>query len=261
MSVWSWGTALVAVLLKSTFVQGAGLALVFAVDVSSSVSADSYLLQRNGIVRAFQNPRLVGAISAIPGGIEVKVLEWSDPDRIVVTVGWRRVVDAASGAAFAAALHATKRSSGGLTAMGPALLAAAAAFDDLPEPADRRIVDISGDGIANFGLPPAVARDRLVAAGISINGLAILTTEPWLEDYYRANVIGGPGAFVVVARNSHSFADAMLRKLVQEVAGTPDEGLRWLGQRSLKPLLPNGRSRWQLPKIVVPAKAGTQTSG
>jgi hypothetical protein len=222
---------LVVVLLKSTFVQGASLALVLAVDVSSSVSADTYLLQRNGIVRAFENPPLISAISAIPGGIEVKVLEWSDPDRIVVTVGWRRVVDAASGAAFTAALRATKRGSGGLTAIGPALLAAAAAFDDLPEPADRRIVDISGDGMADFGLPPTVARDRLVAAGISINGLAILTTEPWLEDYYRANVIGGPGAFVVVARDSQSFADAMLRKLVQEVAGVPGEARRVIGQR------------------------------
>jgi len=67
-------------------------------------------------------------------------------------------------------------------------------------------------------VPPSVARDRIVAAGISINGLAILTEEPWLEGYYRSNVIGGPGGFVVAARNFGSFADAMLRKLVQEVA-------------------------------------------
>jgi Protein of unknown function (DUF1194) len=72
--------------------------------------------------------------------------------------------------------------------------------------------------MANFGLPPSVARDRTVAAGISINGLAILTGEPWLEAYYRSNVIGGPGAFVLTARDFRSFADAMLRKLVQEVA-------------------------------------------
>jgi Protein of unknown function (DUF1194) len=220
---------LLAALLKASLAQAAALALVFAIDVSSSVSADSYLLQRNGILRAFQNPHLLTAIAALPGGIEVEVLEWSDPDRITVTVGWQRVVDATSAAAFAAALRATKRSIGGLTAIGPALLAAGAAFDDLPEPADRRIVDISGDGMADFGLPPASARDRLVAAGISINGLAILTTEPWLEDYYRANVIGGPGAFVVAARNSQSIADAMLKKLVQEVAGTPGRARRILG--------------------------------
>ena len=190
---------------------------------SASVTADSYVLQRNGIARAFEDPRLVNAISAVPGGIEALVLEWSDPDRIAVTVGWTRLADADSAAAFAAAVRATKRSSEGLTAIGPALLAAAAAFDDPARAgARRRVIDISGDGMANFGLPPKVARDRIVAAGISINGLAILTEEPWLEAYYRSNVIGGPGAFVVVARDFGSFADAMLRKLVQEVAGTPE---------------------------------------
>ena len=210
--------AVAALLGASAPAAGAGLALVLAVDVSASVTADSYLLQRDGIARAFENPRLVNAISAVPGGIEALVLEWSDPDRIAVTVGWTRLADTTSAAGFAAAVRATKRSSGGLTAIGPALLAAAAAFDHAPEPAPRRIIDISGDGMANFGLPPAVARDRIVAAGISINGLAILTEEPWLEAYYRSNVIGGPGAFVLAARDFRSFADAMLRKLVQEVA-------------------------------------------
>jgi hypothetical protein len=218
ISAYSWLLTTAALLAASAPAAGAGLALVLAIDVSASVSADSYLLQRNGIALAFENPRLAGAISALPGGIEALVLEWSDPDRIVVTVGWTRVADPDSAAAFAAAVRATKRSSEGLTAIGPALLAGAAAFDHAPEPAQRRIIDISGDGMANFGLPPSVARDRIVAAGISINGLAILTEEPWLEAYYRSNVIGGPSAFVLAARDFRSFADAMLRKLVQEVA-------------------------------------------
>jgi hypothetical protein len=211
--------AAAALFVASAPAAGTGLALVLAVDVSVSVTADSYLLQRNGIARAFENPRLVNAISAIPGGVEALVVEWSDPDRIAVTVGWTRLRDIDGAAAFAAAVRATKRSSEGLTAIGPALLAAAAAFDHMPEPAPRRLIDISGDGMANFGLPPAVARDRVVAAGITINGLAIVTEEPWLEAYYRSNVIGGPGAFVVAARDFRSFADAMLRKLVQEIAG------------------------------------------
>jgi hypothetical protein len=215
----TWLLSAAALLAASAPATGAGLALVLAVDVSASVTADSYLLQRDGIARAFENPRLINAISAVPGSIEALVLEWSDPDRIVVTVGWTRVADADSAAAFAAAVRATKRSSEGSTAIGPALLAAAVAFDHVPEPAPRRIIDISGDGMANFGLPPSVARDRIVAAGIAINGLAILTEEPWLEAYYRSNVIGGPGAFVVAVRNFRSFADAMLRKLVQEIAG------------------------------------------
>jgi hypothetical protein len=214
----AWVLALAAALAKSGPVAGAGLALVLAVDVSGSVSADSYLLQRNGIARAFEDPRLVSAISAVPGGIEALVLEWSDPGRTAVTVGWTSLVDGAGASAFAAAIRATTRSSEGLTAIGPALLAAAAAFDGAPNPAARRVIDISGDGMANFGLAPSVARDRIIARGISINGLAILTEEPWLEAYYHRNVIGGHGAFVITARDLRSFADAMLRKLVQEVA-------------------------------------------
>jgi hypothetical protein len=214
----AWGLALAAALAKSAPAAGVGLALVLAVDVSRSVSADSYLLQRNGIAHAFEDPRLVSAISGIPGGIEALVLEWSDPGGAAVTVGWTSLADGAGSSAFAAAIRATRRSSEGLTAIGPALLAAAAAFDDAPNPAARRVIDISGDGMANFGLPPSVARDRVIATGISINGLAILTEEPWLKAYYRRNVIGGPGAFVVAVRDLRSFADAMLRKLVQEVA-------------------------------------------
>src|SRR6202007_765572 len=104
---------LAALVAKSAPAAGAGLALVLAVDVSASVTADSYLLQRDGIARAFENPRLINAISAGPGGIEALVLEGSDPARIVVTVGWTRVADATSAAAFAAAVRATKRSSEG----------------------------------------------------------------------------------------------------------------------------------------------------
>jgi Protein of unknown function (DUF1194) len=183
------------------------------------VTADSYILQHDGIARAFEDPRLLQAIAAAPGGIEVLVLEWSDPDKIKVTVDWTAVTERRSAGAFAAALRSTERSSSGLTAIGPALSAAAAQFDRLPAPASRRVIDISGDGMADFGPPPAAARDRIVTAGITINGLAILNEESWLEDYYRHNVIGGPAAFVLAAQDFHSFAEAMLRKLVQEVAG------------------------------------------
>ena len=157
----------------------------------------------------------------MPGGIEVLVLEWSDPDKIAVTVGWTRIANRGAAAAFSTAVRGTQRTSHGLTAIGSAMLTAAAAFDRMPEPAGRRVIDISGDGMANFGEPPATVRDELVKAGITINGLAILSEEPWLEDYYSRNVIGGPSAFVVVAKGFDSFAEAMLRKLVQEVARAP----------------------------------------
>ena len=205
--------------LGAASVKAAALAVVMAVDVSDSVTAVSYILQRDGIARAFEDPRLLKAVAAAPRGIEALVLEWSDPDKIAVTVGWTQITGRQSAAAFAAAVRATRRSSRGLTATGPALAAAAAQFNDLPQPAARRVIDISGDGMANLGPPPEIVRDTIVKAGITINGLAILTDEPWLEDYYRDHVIGGRGAFVVAARDFRSFFDAMLKKLSVEVAG------------------------------------------
>jgi len=196
----------------------AALAVVMAIDVSGSVTADSYILQRDGIAAAFSDPRLTEAVATTAGGIEALVLEWSDPDKIVVTVGWTEILDRRSAARFAAAVHATTRSSRGLTAIGPALAASAAQFDHLPQPAARRVIDISGDGIANLGEPPRLVRDRLVSGGITINGLAISPDPHWLADYYRHNVLGGPGAFVVTARDYHGVADAMFRKLAAEVA-------------------------------------------
>jgi len=201
--------------------QAAGIALVLAIDVSESVSSERYLLQHEGIARAFETPRLVDIIAAMPGGMEALVLEWSDPDKIAITVGWTRIASHNGAAAFAAAVRGTTRTSNGLTAIGSAMMAAAAAFEHMPEPADHRVIDISGDGMANFGLPPVQARDALVRLGITINGLAILSEEPWLDDYYRQNVIGGPSSFVAVAKTFDNFADAMLRKLVQEVARGP----------------------------------------
>lgn len=228
----------VMIWFAATPAHAAALAVVLAVDVSASVTPDSYVLQHDGIARAFEDPRLLEAIAAAPSGIEVLVLEWSDPDRIKVTVDWTAVTDQHSAGAFAAAVRATGRSSSGLTAIGPALAAAAAQFDRLPVQVARRVIDISGDGIADFGPPPAAVRDRLVAAGITINGLAILTEEPWLEDYYRHNVIGGPAAFVLAARDFHSFAEAILRKLAQEVAGASD-----IAPASVRAALPRASSR------------------
>src|SRR6266851_3460702 len=130
--------------------QAAGIALVLAIDVSESVSSERYILQHDGIARAFEAPQLIDAIAAVPGGIEALVLEWSDPDKIAITVGWTRIANRSAAAAFS----------------GSALLAAAAAFDHMPEPAGHRVIDISGDGMANFGAPPAAVRDGLVRQGI-----------------------------------------------------------------------------------------------
>jgi Protein of unknown function (DUF1194) len=201
--------------------KGAALALVFATDVSSSVTPDTYLLQMDGIARAVEDRRVLDALAAASGGVEVMLLQWSNPRDAIVSVPWTRVTDAASARRFAGRVRRARRSSRGLTAIGAAILAATRQFDSLPLPAARRIIDVSGDGMANFGIAPDLARDAAVKSGITINGLAVLIHEPWLESYYRRRVIGGPAAFVLAAQSPSSFADAMRRKLTLEIAGVP----------------------------------------
>jgi hypothetical protein len=194
------------------------LALVLAVDVSGSVDAQEYELQHEGIARAFETGALIDAIRhGRNGAIDVLVMEWSDRDKQVVTVDWTRVSGAAGAERFAAAVRATKRSSNGLTAIGDALNAAAAALARVPDKPVRRIIDVSGDGMANIGPPPQQVRDRLVAEGITINGLAILKTEPWLDSYYDQDVVGGPGSFLMQVQDFPSFIAAMQQKLTNEV--------------------------------------------
>jgi hypothetical protein len=197
-------------------------ALVFAVDVSESVDADEYRLQHEGIARGFESQPVVAAITGgSHGAIDAMVLEWSDRDKQVVTVDWTRISDAKSAAAFAAKVRATTRSSAGLTAIGDALLAAGAAFERLKDHPSRRIIDLSGDGMANIGPPPDQVRDALVAKGIVINGLAILKTEPWLNQYYDQYVVGGEGSFLLEVKDFQSFAAAMQQKLLNEVSARP----------------------------------------
>jgi hypothetical protein len=201
------------------FAEPVDVALVLAVDVSESVDAEEYQLQHEGIARAFENKAVVDAIrGGAHGAIEAMVLEWSDRDKQVVTAPWARIGDANSAAAFAARVRASTRSSAGLTAIGDALLASAAALEHLPDPADRRIIDVSGDGMANIGPPPNEVRDMLVAHGIVINGLAILKTEPWLDQYYDQYVVGGEHSFLLKVEDFQSFATAIQQKLLGELA-------------------------------------------
>lgn len=221
-------TALIATSFASArpaLAEKVDMALVLAVDVSASVGAAEYRLQHGGIARAFENPQVIDAIrNGTHGAIDVLMLEWSDRDKHAIVVDWTRVVDAASGAAFAAKVRASRRASHGLTAIGDALLASAAAFKTAPDQPARRVIDLSGDGMANIGPPPAAVRDALVARGITINGLAILEQEPWLDAYYNGDVIGGPGAFLLQVKNFRSFATAMEEKLVAEISARSPVG-------------------------------------
>jgi hypothetical protein len=207
------------------------LALVLAVDASGSVDQTRFELQKQGYAAAFRHPRVIGAIQSGPTqSIAVIMMQWTGPALQVTAVPWTRLSDAASANAFADAIAKSPRALfGGGTSISGAIDTAMALLFDNPYKAARRVVDISGDGANNRGRSAALARDEAVRAGVGINGLPILTLEPDLDRYYEQNVIGGPGAFVIAAKSYETFADAILKKLIAEIANVPPS----TGQASL----------------------------
>jgi hypothetical protein len=215
----TWLVVLLVVIAAPAWAADTDLALVMAIDVSGSIDPGEYRLQHEGIARAFENPAVLSAIAGGPhGAIDATVMEWSDRNKQVTIVPWSRIFNKASAEAFAAQLRTAHRTSDGLTAIGDALLAAAASFKTLRDYPTRRVIDLSGDGMANIGPNPAEVRDILVAQGITINGLAILQHEPWLSSYYDQYIVGGPNAFLLDVQNYGTFAQAMQEKLFNEIA-------------------------------------------
>ncbi len=203
------------------------LELVLAVDASGSVDADEFALQVDGLVHALTSGVVLDAIaSTAPRGIAIAVVQWAGPGHQVRAIDWRRVSDAASVTALAAAIKDAGRQMFGETAIAQALTFSAALVESNRFIGDRRVIDVSGDGMTNFGPDPDQARDRLVADGFTINGLTILNEAPDLEQYYRDHVIGGDGAFVLAVAGYADFADAMEAKLFREIMGTPVGGVQ-----------------------------------
>jgi hypothetical protein len=197
------------------------LQLVLAVDASGSVSHQRFELQKQGYVAAFKHPRVLQAVlSGLNQSIAVTMVQWTGPALQVVAVKWSLIKDAASIGAFADAIdQAPRQLFGGGTSISGAIDTGVALLNDSPYKAARRIIDISGDGPNNRGRSVIQARDEAVAARIGINGLPILALDPTLDTYYEHNVIGGPGAFVVPAKDYETFAEAILKKLITEIAG------------------------------------------
>jgi hypothetical protein len=195
--------------------------LVLSVDVSGSVSQDRFELQRQGYAAAFRDAQVLHAIqSTSTGSIAVAMAQWTGPSLHVVAVGWTLISDAASAERFAAAIEAAPRALfGGGTSISGAIDYARDMLSRAPFQGERRVIDVSGDGSNNRGRPAEDARDEAVQAGVAINGLPILTIEPELDEYYRRNVIGGPGAFVIAVRRYEDFAAAVRKKLITEIAG------------------------------------------
>ena len=196
------------------------LALVLAVDASGSVDHVRFELQKQGYAAAFRHPRVIGAITSGPTqSIAVIMMQWTGPALQVVAVPWTRISDAASAGAFADRIDAAPRALfGGGTSISGAIDASMGLLFDNPYAATRRIIDVSGDGSNNRGRAANVARDEAVAKGVGINGLPILALESDLDRYYEQNVIGGPGAFVIAAKDFESFGEAILKKLIAEIA-------------------------------------------
>jgi hypothetical protein len=198
------------------------LQLVLAVDASGSVSHQRFELQKQGYVAAFRHPRVLQAIlSGLNQSIAVTMFQWTGPALQVITVKWALIKDAESIRGFADGIEqAPRQLFGGGTSISGALDTGVALLNDSPYKAARRIIDVSGDGPNNRGRSVTRARDEAVAARIGINGLPILALDPTLDQYYEENVIGGPGAFVVAAKDYETFAEAILKKLITEIAGT-----------------------------------------
>jgi len=197
--------------------------IVLAVDSSGSIDRREFQLQREGYIRALTDPKVLDAIGQGKlGAIAITLFEWSGPGFVNEIVPWTRIAGAGEARQTAAVIAAEPRQIfGGGTAVGAAIHHAASLFGRAFDGA-RRVIDVSGDGMNNRGTPAEVARDAAVAAGITINGLPIEGEEANISAYYRENVIGGPGAFLIVARNFDDFARAIRDKLIKEIQISED---------------------------------------
>jgi hypothetical protein len=194
-------------------------AIVLAVDSSSSVDMDEFYLQMEGYAAALRHPSLADAIGGGRlGAVALHFFEFANAKTHLVNLDWRRLASRDDLEAFAKELEAAPRLVvGGTTAIGDAIDFAHDALDACPFAASRRVIDVSGDGASNAGRDVREARADALVAGIAINGLPILNEEPDLEAFYRAFVIGGPGAFCVPARDYRDFREAIRDKLVREI--------------------------------------------
>jgi hypothetical protein len=207
------------------------LMLVLAVDVSRSIDHPKFLLQRDGYSAAISNPQVLDAIKSGPyGKIALCFMEWSGFGAQKIVIDWTAIDGAASARKFGDTVVEAPRSFADRTSISGGIDFGVAQFGRAPFESARRTIDVSGDGTNNAGRDVQLARDEAVAKGIAINGLVILSDRsvPWnaehtnppggLPKYYEDNVIGGPGAFVMVAEDFESFGRAIVKKMIAEIA-------------------------------------------
>jgi hypothetical protein len=210
--------------------------LVLVSDVSRSVDDAEFAMQKEGYAAAFNDPRVVAAIrGGAIGAIAVSYVEFAGAFEVQTVLPWRVVRDAAGARALTTEIEAAPRSFRGRTSISAGIDHAMHLLRDSRSrfEAQRQVIDVAGDGTNNAGRDVQAARDDAVAAGVTINGLAIINEHPvsytyahvqppgGLTEWYRQNVIGGPSAFVVEVREFSQFGEAMTRKLINEIAALP----------------------------------------
>lgn len=220
------------------------LLLALVTDVSRSIDDQEYELQKRGYLTAFTDPRVIAAIKGgLMGRIVVSYIEFAGAHEVKTVIGWTVVHDAASARAFAESVHAAPRTAWGRTAISSGILHAMREMETAGHEATRRVIDVCGDGTSNAGPSLSIARGEAIAAGITINGLVILSEPngPWneahvrppggLRKYYEDHVIGGTGSFALEANDFQSFGEAMTRKLVTEISDLqPLRVKKWVGR-------------------------------
>jgi hypothetical protein len=205
-----------------TLAEAAGpvdLALVLAVDCSGSVDDTDFGIQMAGIAAALRHRALKDAIaSGKYKRIAIAVMLWSNEQTRVIALPWRVLAETSELEATAREIESIRHNlPPGGTALAAAIDHAAQLLATAPFAAERHTIDVSGDGWENKGGNPAMARDRAVAQGITINGLPLTRGSKLLVGYYNAEVIGGPGAFVEPAETVLQLPDAILKKLLREI--------------------------------------------
>jgi hypothetical protein len=213
------------------------LALVLVTDVSRSIDDTEFTLEKQGYVTAFSSKAVSDAIrGGVIGAIAVAYVEFAGSDEVRTVVDWTVIKDRATAMNFADSVSAAARSFHGRTAISSGIDLAMQMLAESGVTATRRVIDVCGDGTNNAGRDVAAARDDAVTAGVTINGLAIINEHPvsWtyahvqppggLPNYYRENVAGGPGSFVLEVRDFQTFGEAMTRKLVTEIAARQATG-------------------------------------
>ena len=224
--------ALVTVpILSARAAEPVDLLLVLSSDVSRSVDHPKFLLQREGYAAAISDPMVMEAIKSGPHQrIAVCFVEWSGFGAQKLVIDWTMIDGPGAARKFGDQLLELPRAFADRTSISGGIEFASAQLERAPFEGSRRTIDVSGDGTNNAGRDVGLARDEALALGISINGLVILseTPLPWnpehtnppggLEKYYQDNVIGGPGAFVLVAENFNSFGRAIIKKMIAEIA-------------------------------------------